>query len=79
MRDSGVVGPPRLGGSSAQAAPGASPFLIELVLQTAVEAGVRDGQAGAVGAGGGLQSGWGDQPPLLPQVGHIPRWRNAAV
>jgi hypothetical protein len=56
----------QLGGSAAQAAPGASALLVEFVLHSAVDAGVGDGQAGAVGAEGGLGSGWGDQPPLPP-------------
>ena len=57
------------GGAPPQTAPRATTLLVELVLQSTVAAGVGDRHSGAVGAGGGVRPGWGDQPPLGPAGG----------
>jgi hypothetical protein len=59
----------QLGGAPPQTAPRATTLLVELVLQSTVTAGVGDRNSGAVGAGGGVRPGWGDQPPLGPAGG----------
>ena len=57
-----TAGAEQFTGPAAQCAVVAPSAFIELVLQAAVEAGVANRQAGAVGAGRRGGSGWADQP-----------------
>jgi len=62
--DVGGASAQQLASPTSQAATRASAALVELVLDAAVGAYVGGGLAGAVGAGGGVRPGRGDQPPV---------------